>query len=116
MKKVLLTTPAIALVAILAHQFLPWYAILVSALIVAYFLDPGGWAGWWSGFLAGMFVWGGYALWLNLGNEGILAERVGALFGGLPGGALVLVSALLGALAGGSGALTGALARHLAFH
>jgi hypothetical protein len=34
----------------------------------------------WSGFLGGIIAWGGYAYWLDSGNDSLLSSRVFGLF------------------------------------
>jgi len=101
----------IFLLAMVGHWYLPWYVLVgVAALAGAFFgLRAGG--SFLAGFLAGCLLWGGYAWYLDSRNGGLLSERMGILFGELPGGALLAVTALLGGLLAGLGALTGSLGR-----
>ena len=111
--KVFLLIISIILGAWIAHQFLPWYAVvLVAALLGGLFnVKPG--LSFFSGFLGGFLLWGAYALYLNSANAGILATRMGWLLGGLGDLAIVLATGLLGAALAGLGALTGALGRQM---
>lgn len=98
-------------VAFLAHQIMPWYALVLSALLMgmAFGVAPG--KSFVAGFLAGILLWGGYAWYLDMLNEGLLSGRMGQLFGGLSGGVMVLITAVLAGLFGGIGSLTGAVGR-----
>lgn len=97
----------------IAQQFLPWWIIAVMAAILSFIFDLKIGISFWAGFAAAALLWGGYAGYLNFQNEGILAERIGKLLGGLNGILLVLVTSLIGGIFGGLGALTGSLARKL---
>lgn len=63
----------------------------------------------WAGFLAGFVLWGGYAFYLNLANSGLLAEKIGDLLGGIPGGWLPVLSGLFAGILSGLGAMSGRL-------
>jgi hypothetical protein len=107
----LLLTALTLLLAFVAHQWLPWYAVALAAALAAWLMKAPAPLSFLAGFLAAALLWGVSAGWINHGNEGLLAERVGRLFGGLSPAAMVGLSALLGGLTGGLGALTGSLAR-----
>ena len=103
----------IIIVGVLGHQIFPWWIIaLVSALLAAGFRQKGG-VSFLAGFLAAALLWGGYATYLNHLNEGLMADRMGELFGGMSGFLLVLTTGLFGGILGGLGALTGSLGRQL---
>lgn len=61
-----------------------------------------------SGFTALFLLWGGIALFINIQNQGLLAEKVAMLLplGGSPA-LLILVTALVGALVAGMASLSG---------
>ena len=101
------------LLGALAHLVLPWYAIALVGLALGLLLPVRPLPAFIYAFLGAALLWGIYSGWLNWRNDGLLAERMGALFGGFNGGWLVLVTALFGGLYGGLGALTGALGRRL---
>ena len=96
----------------LAQLFLPWWSLVVVALVVAYLFKLTGWQGFVCGFFGIFLLWGGYALYLNQINEGILASRMSGLFS-MPGGSigLLIFSALIGGLLGGLAGATGGLGR-----
>lgn len=98
------------------HQFLPWWSIWCAGLIVGLLLPKeGAIRAFAVGILGGALLWGGYALWLNLQNEGVMANRIGELFGGLSPTTLLLLTALFGGLFGGLGTLCAYLGKML-FH
>ena len=97
------------------QNFLPWWALPLAAFLLAlgFRLQP--WQAFLAGFLGAALLWGGYAAYLNVLNEGILAARMGGLFGGLGPNAMVVLTAFFGGLFGGLGAWTGSLARQAFF-
>lgn len=104
----------LVLVAILLHQFLPWYAMAIAGLLFGVFA-PVASAGkaFAYGLLAGAIVWGFYSGFLNYQNESILATRIGNMFGGLTAWTMVIITALLGGIYGGLGSVTGYWGRRL---
>ena len=99
----------------MAQLFLPWWSLVVVALVVAYLFKLTGWQGFVCGFLGIFLLWSGYAFYLNQINDSVLASRMSGLFS-MPGGSLsiLIFSALIGGLAGGLGGATGGLGRQLA--
>jgi len=94
----------------LLQLFLPWYGVALAGMLVTLLLQQrSALAAFLLGLVGGALVWGSYSGYLNAGNEGILAGRLGQTFGGLSGWAMVLVTALLGGIYGGLGALSGYL-------
>ena len=93
-------------VGALLHQFLPWWSIWVTGLLTGLILPTEGAVKAFAvGIVGGALLWGGYAFWLNLQNEGVMASRMGELFGGQSPLTLVLLTALFGGLFGGLGTL-----------
>lgn len=87
--------------------FLPWWSVALFAGLLSLFIPLRAMKAFFAGFIGAALLWGGYALYLNFGNSGILAERMGALFGNLPGAMLPFITAVFGGVIGGLGALTG---------
>ena len=106
---------SILLTALLAFAFglyLPWWSIALAALVVAVAIDqPTFWC-FLSGFVGLFVLWLLMAVAINAANDGILAQRIGALIGVGEAG-LVIVTAFIGAIVGGLGAMTGSLLRKL---
>lgn len=113
MKKLVIATILIALLSGLAQLFLPWWIFGPIAFLVAAFVFPGSWTSFFSGFLGIALLWGISAGIINSANEGILASKMGELFGGLSPILLILITATIGGLLGGMSALTGRLGRAL---
>ena len=97
------------------QYFFPWWTLPLAAALLAlgFRINPG--RAFLAGFLGAVLLWGGYALYINILNEGILATRMGNLFGGMGPGMMVLLTALFGGLFSGLGAWTGSLARQAFF-
>jgi hypothetical protein len=93
--------------------FLPWWSMPLAAAVLAILFGLNPQKGFISGFLGAALLWGCYAAFTNLSNEGILASQMGQLFGGISGLLMVLVTTFFGGLFGGLGALVGSLSREL---
>ncbi|MEL6275475.1 MAG: hypothetical protein AAFU03_10275, partial [Bacteroidota bacterium] len=93
----------------------PWYTIAIIALIIGVIVRIRRRAGFWFAFLAGLFVWGGYVTYVNLGNDGLMAQRMAALFGLGSGWWMVFVTAFWGGLTAGLGGWTGVNLRKAIF-
>ena len=87
--------------------FFPFWTLAVAAFIVAMFVGGKGPKAFLYGLLGGILLWGFYALFIDIANEGILSNRFGNLLGGLGRPIVLLLTALIGGLLGGFGALTG---------
>ncbi len=101
------------LAGFIAQQFLPWWIIVAIAGILSFIFDLKTGVSFWAGFVAAALLWGGYAGYLNIANEGMLAARVGKLLGDMPGFVLIIITAMVGGIFGGLGALIGSLGRRL---
>ncbi len=101
----------ILLIGFFTQAYLPWWGIAGIALLTGIALGEKGRPSFWYGFIAVFLLWGGMAFYLSNGNDGILAEKIGALLGGIPGIAVILITGFLGGLVGGLAALTGSLGR-----
>jgi len=97
----------IVILGALVSLFLPWWSFVLVAFGVCFFLAKGTGSAFLAGFLGLFVLWGGYAFWLNQSNDGILAEKMGLLFGGLSPILMILVTAGLGAILGGLASWSG---------
>ena len=113
MSKILQFILTIGLGGVAQLYFPFWSVVLVAFIIGLFFLHKNSRTGFFIGFLAIAILWGGYAFYLDMLNESILSTKMGNLFGGLPGLALVCLTGVLGGLLGGMGALTANLGRKL---
>ena len=95
------------------QSYMPWWTIAFVAAIFGAAIKFSTLQSYFVGFLGVFLLWGIYAVIINSGNDGILATKMGVLFGELSAIQLVIVTALLGGIIGGFGALTGKLGRNL---
>ena len=110
--KFLLATLLTASLSFFAGIFLPWWSIaLVSFLVALLVFQPLG-LSFLSGFIGTFFLWGFFAFWIDVRNNGILSHKLAQL---LPlGGSsllLILITAFVGGLVGGLAALAGSALR-----
>ena len=95
----------------LSQFFFPWWAVVPIGFLGGMALAKNGPHAFTGGFLAVFLLWTGQALWVSIGNQGILAAKMGVLLGGAPGTALPFVSGAIGGLLSGLAAWTGFLGR-----
>ncbi len=105
--KFLIGVVATILLGGIFQTFFPFWSLAVAAFIVAMFVGGNGIRAFFYGLIAGLLLWGGYALFIDLANEGILSSRFGNLVGGLGRPIVLLLTALIGGLISALGALTG---------
>ncbi len=91
--------------------FLPWWSLAVAAFLLALWFPFSPREAFLAAFLGAALLWGGYAGYLNMLNDGILAGKMGELFGVSGAWTMVLTAGLFGGLFGGLGAWTASLAR-----
>ncbi len=89
------------------QTFFPFWTLAAAAFIVGMFVGGKGIQAFLYGAIAGFLLWGGYALMIDLANEGILSNRFGNLLRGLGRPAILLFTTLIGGLLSGFGAMTG---------
>ena len=100
------------LLAFISGIYLPWWGIAIAAFLVAVLIPQRPGNAFVTGLLGVMLLWIALAWWIDLRNNGVLAQRMSVL---LPlGGSrvlLILVTGIIGGLVGGFAALTGAYLR-----
>lgn len=101
----------IAGLSLLSAAYLPWWGACIIAFVVSFVLQQKEGASFLAGFIGVMLCWGISAFMINVTNEGLMAAKVGGLFGGMSATILVLVTAVLGGLLGGMASWSGRLAR-----
>ena len=111
--KLIINTLATATLAYILSLFLPWWAIAVAGVLVGFFIQTKTVTSFFGAPLGGVLLWGFMAFWLNSGNDGVLAERIGVLLGGIGKDSILIVTAIFGGLMAGLGALSGSLGRKL---
>ena len=100
MIKNVLANLALALAYVVLPLFLPWWSVAIVALVFGYLASNGLRAfSIASSVLA--LVWGLWVQRYNVPNAGLLAGKIGALFGGISAVELVLITSALGGLIGG---------------
>ncbi|KAA3627156.1 MAG: hypothetical protein DWQ02_19960 [Bacteroidetes bacterium] len=102
-----------ALFGLMIHQFLPWWSIVLGGFLTGVMIKMKSIPAFLAALIGGVLLWGSMALWTNFDNEGILAARIGELFGGIGESGILSVTALLGGIYAAFGALTGNLLRQL---
>ncbi len=110
--RLILSIAGIIIFGFIVQQFLPWWSLAVVAALVIAVAKLRPLSSFWAGLVSGMLLWGIYAAVINAGNDGILAEKIAALFGG-PAIMVIFMTALWGGLTAALGALSGSLLRNL---
>lgn len=111
--KIILYVIALILTGAGIQMVLPWWILPLWVAALALGFNLKAWPAFLGGFLGAALLWGGYAAYINSVNQGLLAGRIGELFGGLSAPLMVLATALFGGLFGGLGGLVGSLARNM---
>lgn len=101
-----------ALLSFAIGFYMGWWSIALAAFTVSAFIRQKPAIAWLSGFLGIFLLWAVLAMWIDVKNQGILAEKIATLFplGGSVA-LLILITALIGSLVGGFAALTGSYIR-----
>ena len=102
----------IAILSFVTAQYFPWWVIAVVAFAVSLFVRQKPVPAFVSGFLGVFLLWVILAFFINSANAGILAGRVGELFGmGNNPPTLIIVTGIVGGLVSGFAALTASYLR-----
>ncbi|MCS6927978.1 MAG: hypothetical protein NZM43_00625 [Saprospiraceae bacterium] len=94
-------------IGLLAAVGMPWWSTAVAGALAGWFRAKSNNQSFWGGFAGGLLLWFLFAFVRDLENDGLLAQRIGALFGGVSRWGILGLTALMGGLLGGFGALTG---------
>lgn len=100
MIKNILANLALALAYVVLPLFLPWWSVAIAALVFGY-LASNGFRAFSQASSVLALVWGIWVQMQNVPNGGLLAGKIGTLFGGISAVQLVLITAALGGLIGG---------------
>lgn len=100
MIKNILSNLALALAYVVLPLFFPWWSVAILALVFGYFATNGTRAFSLASTILAL-VWGIWAQVYNAANAGLLAGKIGALFGGISSIQLVIITATIGGLIGG---------------
>ncbi len=116
MLKYILSIVVTALLAFVAGLYLPWWGIAIAAFLVSAAIPQKPAFSFLSGFLGVFLLWEVLAWWIDNKNNGILSQKVAALFKmGNSSVLLIVLTSILGALVGGFAALAGSYLRRLIY-
>jgi hypothetical protein len=93
------------------HFVLPWWAIVIAGLVTGAAIQTKSGFSFLASFLGGIILWGGMAIFINSGNDGILSDKIGELFGNIGTVGIISVTTFFGGFLAGLGGLTGNLFR-----
>lgn len=97
----------------IAQHFFAWWSFAPIVLVLGFVLDNSAKDSFYLGFLGIAALWLGVALYYDIPNHGLMASKIGLLFGGLNHWALVGIVPMIGGLLGGLFMLAGRLGRNL---
>ena len=108
MSKNIINFIATIIFAYILSLFLPWWSVMIAALVTALFIPLKKVAVFIIPFCAILLFWAVYAYLLSSGNDFTLAKRIAVLLplGGNPY-VLILVTGIVGGLAAGIAAILG---------
>lgn len=113
MRHFLILALTIAGLGLVFSFFSPWWMLALLGAIAAWALKTQPAVAWLGGFFGGLIFWGGMAVYLDAGNDGILSARMAALAGVGNPYILLFATALIGGLTASFGSLSGSLARQV---
>ena len=96
----------IALLALVAQTFLPWWSVALTSFVGGAVIYTRGIRPFIAGFIAIFLLWGIKAYLIDMANEQILSTRISQLFSVTPN-LLILITAAVGGLVGGFASLSG---------
>ena len=111
MKKALLALILVVVLNLILQSIGPWWLIVFIAFFVCTVISMKPAQALIFMFLAGFAMWMGQAAYASHLNDGILANKIGQLFGGVSGVMLSVISGVIGGLLAGLGGLSGSLLR-----
>jgi uncharacterized membrane protein (DUF106 family) len=108
MKKNVYNFLATIILAFVLSQFLPWWSVMLAALITSVFISLKRSAVFFVPFIGVFIFWIVYAYWLSGSNDFVLANKIAVLLP-LQGNPylLILITGLIGGLAAGIAAVFG---------
>lgn len=89
--------------------FLPWWGILIPAVIFGAWLTEHSFSAFFIGFFATGSAWFLQAFYIHLANDAILSTRIAEMLGAQSPWMVLLATFLVGAIPGGLGCLMGYL-------
>lgn len=103
LKQIILTI----LLCLVLQYFLPWWSLVIGALVSGYVFGESSGASFLAGFIAVGGLWLATALFIDIQTQSVLTDKVARLF---PTGSktmLLSLTVIVGGIPGGLGALTG---------
>lgn len=100
---------AVIVISLMLQSFLPWWTMAVGAFATGLFFRQSGFMSFLAGLLGVGLLWFAMADYLHLSTDGILSEKIAAIFPTKTVGALLVVTGLIGGLVGGFASMTGGL-------
>lgn len=113
MKNFFATFLLVLIVSYALQLFLPWWIVVLVALLAGFAIKQKAWAAFVAGFASVFMLWGMYAFILSSANNHLLADKIADLMNPLTGGnrnMLFVITGTLGGLVGGLGCVTGNIA------
>ena len=111
MSKPILNFIATVIIGLILSQFLPWWHVMVAALITGFLIELKGFKVFLVPFLAMGLLWTVYGLTLSYKNDFILTKKIGVLFSIGENAVLVLLLTFL--IAGIAAGIAGILGKQL---
>lgn len=93
--------------------FLPWWTLLIPAVILGATLFKSAVSAFFTGFLSLFAAWLVQVLYIYIANESILSGRIAEMLGVGQSWIVILITALIGGVIGGMGTLLGTQIRLL---
>jgi len=93
--------------------FLPWWTLLIPAVVLGAALFNSSPAAFFTGFLSLFAAWFVQVLYIDIANESVLSGRIAEMLGVGQGWLVLLITAAIGGLIGGMGTLFGSQVRQL---
>jgi hypothetical protein len=116
MLKYVLSIVVTALLAFVAGLYMPWWGIAIAAFLVSAAIPQKPAFSFLSGFLGVFLLWEVLAWWIDNKNNGILSQKVAALFKlGNSSVLLIVITSILGAMVAGFAALAGTYLRRIIY-
>ena len=99
----------VILICSVMQLFLPWWTMAVGAFATGLVFRQNGLMSFLAGLLGVGLLWFGLADYIHVSTNGILSQKVAAIFPTKTVGALLFVTGLIGGLVGGFASMTGGL-------
>lgn len=99
----------VMLISLVLQLLLPWWTMAIGAFATALVFKQNGIMSFLAGLLGVGLLWFGLADYLHITTNGILSEKIAAIFPTKTVGALLFITGLIGGLVGGFASMTGGL-------